>query len=352
MTAGFNAGPDVREALGASIRGALKDGADATRSCWSDPQAWRPLWDRARSLDLPGLVAPEAVGGSGAGVRDLCAALEAVGRTLAPIPLLFTASFCVPLLAAAGQPAVGAALGRLIGEGQVAAYTMADRDTTDAIRVDAVAELPRADVVVIDLGDQVAVCEPDLVRPDAAPVESVDPASPVGRIETTVDRVQAGICATLPRPAADLARAAGRCAAAAELTGLARRALDAGIAHANLREQFGRPIATFQAVKHTLADAYVDAERAHSLWEQAAELLDEHADDADEAIALSHLAAGSASEAAVSAARAALRVHGAMGVTWEHDAHLVLRRVRHRAQWLGPADEHFARGAAGLWALR
>ena len=91
---------DVEELdeLRSAIVRAMCDGVASTRRCWEEPAAWKPLWESAVQLDLPGLIVPERLGGSGAGVSTLIVVLEAVGRTLAPIPLRSTAAVSVSLL--------------------------------------------------------------------------------------------------------------------------------------------------------------------------------------------------------------------------------------------------------------
>jgi alkylation response protein AidB-like acyl-CoA dehydrogenase len=114
-------------------------------------------------------------------------------------------------------------------------------------------------------------------------------------------------------------------AAAAELVGVADRALAMSVDYAKTREQFGQPIGGFQAVKHRLADCYVSVERARSLTYLAA------SDDGD-SWRTAMLAKAAANQAAETATRSAVAVHGAIAQTWEHDAHLLLRRA-----WLGSA---------------
>jgi alkylation response protein AidB-like acyl-CoA dehydrogenase len=150
---------------------------------------------------------------------------------------------------------------------------------------------------------------------------------------------------TAPRAGLDV----GRTALAAELLGVADRALTVAVEHAQTREQFGRPIGSFQAVKHKLADVYVAAQRARTLVFHAAMVLDDPTSGDGPRELAAVMAKGAASEAAVLAARTLVRTLGALGITAEHDAHLYLRRARSGAQLLGGERESFLR-AGRLYA--
>lgn len=149
------------------------------------------------------------------------------------------------------------------------------------------------------------------------------------RIESTVD---------------DLLRRA-RVAVAADLVGTAAGALDHAVRHALDREQFGRPIGAFQAVKHRLANVYLAVERARSLTAAAALTVADPAADPVESRVLPLLAKAAATEAALSATDAFVQILGAMGVTFEADAHLYFRRARQTAPFLGTPDECYRHAA-------
>jgi alkylation response protein AidB-like acyl-CoA dehydrogenase len=169
--------------------------------------------------------------------------------------------------------------------------------------------------------------------------ESVDPSAPVGevRFDTAAEMVVA-----VP---ASAALAVPLVAAAAELVGVADRALELSVDYAKTRHQFGQAIGAFQGVKHRLADVFVSLERARSLTFLAATLCtaDRLADPATWRAAA--LAKAAASEAADLATRGAVAVHGAIAQTWEHDAHLLLRRSWLGGALLGDSDSLYA--AAG-----
>jgi alkylation response protein AidB-like acyl-CoA dehydrogenase len=137
-------------------------------------------------------------------------------------------------------------------------------------------------------------------------------------------------------------------AAAAELVGLAARILDTAVTYARTREQFDRVIGSFQGVKHRLADCYVALERARSLTYGAAMSCADADADPDERWRAAALAKAAATDAAVEAARAGVQVHGAVGMTWEHDMHLYLRHAWRLQPLLGDSAALYRAAAASL----
>ena len=158
-------------------------------------------------------------------------------------------------------------------------------------------------------------------------VASVDPSRPFGRLEKTDGEPLAGN-RNLPR---------ARTASAAEALGVAQRALDLGVEHAKTRVQFDKPIGTYQAVSHPLAQTYTDVELARSLVYWAAWCVAEGDERAPVAAAA---AKAFATEAGVTACERSIQVHGGIGFTWEHPLH----RFYKRALWL----EGFGRRPAEL----
>jgi alkylation response protein AidB-like acyl-CoA dehydrogenase len=163
-----------------------------------------------------------------------------------------------------------------------------------------------------------------------------------------------GATATLLVDAARTVEALERIAAvsctllAAENAGVAARALDTAVAYAKVRVQFGRQIGSFQAVKHSCVDMLVQVEGARGLVAAAAAALDE-----DDPAAALHVAtaAAYAAEGAVDCAERCLQIHGGIGYTWEHSAHLLVRRAKSNASRLGQPWEHWERVATELAAL-
>jgi alkylation response protein AidB-like acyl-CoA dehydrogenase len=334
---------DSQLELRAAVRDVLERECppSVVREALSDPERWRPLWKTVTDLGWTGLALLDDE--AGFGVIELIAVLEEVGAAAAPIPLLSSAGFAAGVLRAAG-PDAGPWQQRL-AEGVVGALGVAapgargfDPVLTYAdgrVRgvVGGVADAARAEMLVLLAasanGSVVAAVVPpgDGVRVSTA--DAVDPGRPVATL--TVDAtVEAAF--PIPLPAA---LSLPMTAAAAELVGLAGRSLDVAVTHARTREQFGKPIGAFQGMKHPLADCYVAIERARGLTYAAAmQLTDPDASPVDtwRAALLAKAAAG---EAATETARLGVRVHGALGMTWEHDMHLYLRRAWQSATVLG-----------------
>ncbi|MEU8031535.1 acyl-CoA dehydrogenase family protein [Streptomyces sp. NPDC049099] len=257
-----------------------------------DRQLWRALGDAG----FFALRLPEADGGVGLGLPEAVLVFEEAGRALLPGPLVATH------LAAGTVP--GAATGETV---------------VTAVDGELVEWLETADVV---RGETAG----------ATPIRSVDPLTPL-------HRTAAG---TRAAPAAgDRALGAAGLLTAAEQLGTAVRVTELAVQHALTREQFGRPIGAFQAVKHLCADLLVRAETARAAVYAAAVT----ADPAD--IAAARLLAD---EAAVRGARDCLQVHGGMGFTWEADVHLHLKRAWVRARRGGGSAESEELLAAGLAA--
>ena len=161
------------------------------------------------------------------------------------------------------------------------------------------------------------------------PAESTDPAHPLADVEVDAEPV-----ATAPVDV-EAALTAPLVAAAADLVGVAGAALHRSVEHAKSRRQFGTPIGAFQGIKHALADNYVSVERARSLTYAAAARLGDPAVAPAEAWTTAALAKAAAGDAATACARTAVQVHGALGQTWEHDAHLFVRHAWQAAAMLG-----------------
>ena len=317
-----------------------------TRVCLDDPDAWRPLWQTVVGLGWTGLALLDD--DDGLGVVELIAVLEELGSANAPVPLLSSAGFVGGLLRTAGSEGLrwqeelaGGAVGALAATESEQLRLVGSRLTG---KVSGVMEATRADFFVVvasteDGGDVAAIVRPGAgVDPTSA--DAVDPSRPVSRLALKVD-VEATLPVVLPQ-----ALAIPLTAAAAELVGLGTRALDIAVAHAKTREQFDRAIGSFQGVKHRLADCYVAIERARSLTYGAAMLITDPGAGIDERWRAAVLAKAAAADAAVESARAGVQVHGALGMTWEHDMHLYLRRAWQLAPLLGDSAMLYRAAAA------
>lgn len=290
------------------------------------------LWPVVVEYGYSAVGLPASAGGLGT-MSDLVAVLMEAGRALVPVPLMSTASAAQTLLAA-GEEADG--LAELPRSLAVAGDGAPDALVLDGDRA--------AEVVVLSaVEDGVRVRR---YRIEPGPVDDHDPidaSRPLVRVPLPAsglvgDRVVAGV------PLAGLLAPARVCVAG-DLLGVAQLALRGAVDHVLVREQFGRPIGSFQAVKHLLADAYVELERATSLTVGAAARLATGGDPGG-GTRLSLLAKAAASEAALHATGLHVQLLGAMGLTFESDAPLALRRAQQTSRHLGVAADLYAAAAA------
>ena len=289
------------------------------------------LWNEMSELGWPGIAIAEEHGGQGLGVVELVILQEELGYACAPSPLISNV-FAGALIEHAGSDEhrarwlPGIASGRERG---AAAFT------PDAEPV--VGAAGGAAVLVLNDGDGAR-----LVEPGDANLERLD------LIDTTRAYFRASADGGDPLPG-DVSEAVdvGVVALAAELVGVAQRALDTAVDYAKEREQFGRPIGAYQAVSHRLADMLWEVEEARSLTYYAAWCADA---DPDALPLAAHMAKARASDAANVVTHNAIQTFGGIGFTWEHDIHFFLKRARVSAQLLGTARQHRERVAelAGL----
>ncbi|MFH8482230.1 acyl-CoA dehydrogenase [Streptomyces sp. NPDC018055] len=343
------------------------------------PCGVRPAyWEALAGQGLTGIQLPEGYGGGGGGLLDLAVVLEEAAYGSLPGPYLATA-----LTGAVVRRAAGAGTGDLLrglaaGERTAAlALTPGTLTATPAEgghRLDGAAPPvlsgEAADLLLLPAADPSGGVLWFLVDAGAEgltvrPHRSVDPTRPTA--EVRADAVLVPELRALPLDSA-LVRDLAAVLLAADACGTAARSLDTAAEHARVREQFGRPIGAFQAVKHLCADMLVRLEQARALTWDAARAADEEAAvpearagggaarSADEAARsdggqhhvrglTAALAAATAPEAAYSCAKDAIQILGGIGFTWEHDAHLQLRRAVLARQLLGPADTHRLRAA-------
>jgi hypothetical protein len=207
-----------------------------------------------------------------------------------------------------------------------------------------VRDIARADLAVGLAEDSIGAIQVVAFRLADAKVsalEAVDPSQPIGS-------VMIGVAPELAVPVdLDEVIAVPLIAAAAELVGVAAAALALSVAYAKTREQFGQPIGGFQAIKHRLADVFVGLERARSLTYAAAAAASGRQGSM---IRSAYLAKAAANDAALAAIRACVSVHGAIAQTWEHDAHLLVRRAWQSAALLGETDALYRAAAQGYLA--
>lgn len=281
----------------------------------------RDLWHAyCRELGFGGLTVPEDLGGAGLGHVELAIVAEQAGRTLAAIPLLGHAMATAALLASGDRAAIDAHLPAMMAGDRIVAAGEGPL-VPHAAQCDLLLLLDEGGARLIDAG--AATVEP---------LKSLDETRPLAR-------VHASAADPLPGGAApcEAARAAGVLGLAAEALGGAQEALDRTVVFAQEREQFGRPVGSFQAYKHRLADRAVEIEQARSAVWWAACALDEGHET--RALAL-HAAKSFCADTYLRVAGDMIQLHGGIGFTWEHDAHLFFKRARAIANMLGDGPHH------------
>ncbi len=317
----------------------------ALRAAIDSPEGFdRDLWSvLCEQVGVAALAVPEEHDGIGAGVRALQVVAEELGRQLIPTPFLGSAVLATTLLAGTDEAELLAALAS--GE-RIAAVVFAGEDFTARPIGSVDGRLTGTARYVLDgdLADDLIVVAGDelhLVDGAAATRRHMPSMDPTRRFaEVGVDgapsrRLGDGGAAALTH-ALDVA-----CAVlAAEQAGAAARALEVTVDYAKSRVQFGRPIGSFQALKHRMADMAVLVESSRSAALAAGEALDGGADDAALAVAT---AKTYCSEAFSTVAAEMIQLHGGIGITWEHDAHLYFKRAHSSSQLFGDPAFHLAR---------
>jgi alkylation response protein AidB-like acyl-CoA dehydrogenase len=330
---------------------------DDLRDACNAPMARSRRWATLAEMGVAGLTVPEAHGGLGLHLLDLAPLLEEAGRAALPEPLIETTALAAPLLAAFPSDRVTGWLEAIAGGQITAAVAAIDERGWMA------APTPDGSVVVAadgaDLFILPAAADPDgrALELHAVPVAdvsvtsvaSLDPTRRLGTVgwepsPTTLIASGDQARSTL----GDLAERAA-VATAAELLGLADRMITMAATYAKDRNQFGKPIGSFQAVKHLLAGAQVKLEFARpAVYAAAWSLGDPELVGSPQGARSASLAKAYASDAATEAARVSLQVHGAIGYTWECDLHLYLKRAWALAESWGSAADHRRRILSSL----
>jgi alkylation response protein AidB-like acyl-CoA dehydrogenase len=329
---------------------------DDLRAAFDAPLARSRRWATLADMGVTGLTVPEEHGGLGLHLLDLVPLLEEAGRAALPEPLIETTGLAAPLLAAFPSDRVTGWLEAMAGGQITAAVAPVDPGWSPAPTPGG-SVVPAADGA--DLFILPAALDPDgrafelhaipVADVTVTPVASLDPTRRLGTVgwepsPTTLiasgDHAESSL--------ADLANRAA-VATAAELLGLADRMITMAAAYAKDRHQFGKPIGSFQAVKHLLAGAQVKLEFARpAVYAAAWSLGDLELKGSPQGARSASLAKACASEAATEAARASLQVHGAIGYTWECDLHLYLKRAWALAESWGSAADHRRRILSSL----
>lgn len=283
------------------------------------------IWSAAKDLGWTGLAIAEEHGGSGYGLAELAVVTECLGRQLSPGPFLSSVSAAVVIDRCAPESVraellPGLASGETTAALGVSGTISVDSDQLATGECSAVLGAPDAGLLVLAAGEDVVVVDPTADGVTVTPLEALDTTRSIGSVALTSVSIPAD---RVLRGAARNARTVFRILASAEAVGVSWAALDMAVEYAKVREQFGRTIGTFQAVKHHAANMLVNAETATAAtWDAA------RSDDLDSAWFPAAVAAALAIRAQVFNAQNNIQLHGGIGFTWEHDAHLYLRRAR------------------------
>jgi len=283
------------------------------------------IWSAGTEVGWNGLAIAEEYGGSGFGLAELAVVLEAQGRELCPGPFLPSVAAAVVIDRCApdsvrAQLLPGLADGSSVGALALSGSVTIGSDLIVTGESPAVLGAPDAGVLVIAAGQDVVIVDAAAEGVTVTALDSLDTTRSVGSValravQVTDDHVLRG--------AARKARTVFRILASAEAVGVSWAALEMAVEYAKVREQFGRTIGTFQAVKHHAANMLVNAEETTAAtWDAA------RADDLDSAWFAAAVAASHAIRTQVFNAQNNIQLHGGIGYTWEHDAHLYLRRAR------------------------
>lgn len=325
---------DVEQDLRASVRAVLDrhaptDRLNAVYDGTDDVTA--PLWSAFCDLGLPGLLLPEDLGGAGASAREAAAVLEELGRAAAPSPFLTSSVVATTLLVALGDTEIlpGLASGEQTAALLVRPTALRHEPALTTVGLTTVG-LP-ADVLLLPEGDALYAVRGATVTP----VSSLDMTRPLGRVD--LEGATRTLVSDDAAAAVDRALLTGAGLLAAEQVGIARWALETTVAYLKERRQFGRVVGGFQALKHRLADLYARVEQADAAARYAAATL--ATDDPDVPVAV-HVAASFCGEVATHAAEEAIQLHGGIGMTWEHPAHLHLKRAKADELLLGSPEAH------------
>jgi alkylation response protein AidB-like acyl-CoA dehydrogenase len=372
---------EAEEQLRAAVRDLLQERAGwsavLARTETSEPYdtgLWRVL---AAEVGCAGLLIPESHGGAGASYREAAVVAEEAGRAVAPVPYLgsavvataaalsagdaellsglaegtVTAALAVPFASKPGvsQPGVSQQGATTTSASPAATVRVVPPQPGDAPgqarltgAVAGVADALPASVLLVPadgVPSGLYAVEAGAPGLTVTPVVSLDQTRPLA--DLTLDSVPARLLASGPDAdrAVAAALAAGAAMLAAEQLGVAERCLEMTVAYLKERYQFARPIGSFQALKHRAADLWVAISQARAASRYAAACLADGDADAPVAVALAKAACG---DAATLAAQECVQLHGGIGFTWEHPAHLYLKRATSSSIGFGTPDWHRA----------
>ncbi|WP_078073693.1 acyl-CoA dehydrogenase family protein [Streptomyces niveus] len=355
---------EAEDDLRAAVRSLLTDRADlpatlarAESGAPYDTALWTSL---AAGIGAAGLLVPEALGGQGASHREAAVVLEELGRAVTPAPYLTSSVIATQTLLAlnpvsprgAGSAAAGELLGALAGGRTVAVLAVPLSTGPDAPLptattsggVRAVADAVLADVLLVLGDDGLYAVETSAPGVTVHPVTPLDLTRPLATVTVDPAALAAGTRLTDAGTGAGGAEAAvrhgllaGAGLLASEQLGLAEWCLEETVRHTRERHQFNRPIGSFQALKHRMAHLWLEVVSARAAARSAADALATDSPDAPLAVAVAQAYCG---RVAVHAAEECVQLHGGIGMTWEHPAHLYLKRAKSAEIALGSTGSH------------
>jgi len=331
--------------LAASVRALLakrSDSAAVRRAIASEPGYDTALWNTlCEQIGVAALAIPDQYGGIGAGVLETHVVLDELGRTLTPSPMLGSAVLAVQLLLALGDDAACQRLLPRVATGEIATVAWSDAGggwSTPAVTASEdlltgtahyVLDGDIADMLLVVAADEhgVAVYE---VEPGAAQRVHTPSLDLTRRLATvTLDATPGTRIGGDAASACERALRAAVIGQSAEQAGAAARILELTVEYSKTRVQFGRPIGSFQALKHRMADLHVLVEAARSASYAAAS-----------GTINAPVAKAYCSDALFTVAGECIQLHGGIAITWEHDAHLYFKRAHSAAQLFGTPDHH------------
>lgn len=322
-------GPGTDEQFAA--REMVRDWAAASRAVEAgreveqgDADAWRRAYTGLAELGIFGVAIPEESGGAGGTVEDLCAMVDEAAAAMVPGPVATTALATLVVTddglleaLASGERTAGVTL---------AAEVTVNGDTASGVARQVLGAEPSG-LLLLPAGDEVVLVDATADGVTVEPLTPTDFSRPLARV--VLDNAPVTTLDITASRLADLAATL----LAAEAAGLARWQLVTATEYAKVREQFGKPIGSFQAIKHMCAEMLLRAEQVSVAAADAARAVTD-SDDRQLSIAAA-VAAAAGIDAAKANAKDCIQVLGGIGITWEHDAHLYLRRAYGISQFLG-----------------
>ncbi|MFJ9391086.1 acyl-CoA dehydrogenase family protein [Nocardioides sp. NPDC101246] len=295
------------------------------------PVLWKGL---SAELGLAGLLIPESYGGAGASAREAAVVLEELGRSVAPVPFLTSAVVATSVLLAAPTEKGVELLGGLAAGERTAALVVPLPATAgqplEAVETEvrSVAGALEADTLLVPVSTPagVEVRAVPAAHAEITPVSSLDMTRRLADVRLDPAAGEVVVAAEDGAEAVGSGLLAGAALMASEQVGVAQWCLTTTVEYLKVRRQFGRIVGGYQALKHRLADLYTSVEGAGAAARYAAGAL--ALGDAEETRIATHVAAAYCGDLAVTAAEEAVQLHGGIGMTWEHPAHLYLKRAK------------------------